>query len=270
LLASITSWLQHFHGPVAYIVCGALVFGEAAVLLGFVIPGETAALIGGFLASQHHVNLIGMIAVIVACAIVGDSTGYEVGKHLGPWLLERRLLRNNPGVRRGRELIARFGGPAVFLGRWIALARALIPGLTGMSGMRYRTFLFFNALGGVAWGTTFVLIGYGAGNSYAAVARSIGTYSLIIVGVVVVAVMVARFFLRRRERRRWDRHEAGEPGAASVSAPVGGEGHGEALHHGGGSAGRGTPDDPGGRAEHGDAGPSDGGLEAAGGHEPGA
>ena len=50
LIASVGSWLEHFHGPVAYVVCGLLVFGEAAVLLGFVIPGETAALIGGVLA----------------------------------------------------------------------------------------------------------------------------------------------------------------------------------------------------------------------------
>jgi len=203
LLASISSWIQHFHGPVAYIVCGALVFGEASVLLGFVIPGETAALIGGFLASQHHVNLEVMLAVVILCAIAGDSTGYEVGKYLGPWLLQRRVLRNNPGIRRGTELIARFGGPAVFLGRWIALARALVPGLSGLSGMRYRTFLFFNALGGIAWGTTFIFIGFAAGKSYAAVARTIGTYSLGIVGAVVAAVVVVVVIRRRRERMRW-------------------------------------------------------------------
>ena len=207
MLASIGSWIQHFHGPVAYIVCGALVFGEAAVLLGFVIPGETAALIGGFLAFRHQVNLEVMLAVIIGCAIAGDSTGYEVGKHLGPWLLQRRVLRNNPGVRRGTELIARFGGPAVFLGRWIALARALVPGLTGLSGMRYRTFLFFNAVGGIAWGTTFVLIGYAAGNAYATVARTIGTYSLVIVGVVGVAIVMFVVIRRRQEHMRWGSRE---------------------------------------------------------------
>jgi membrane protein DedA with SNARE-associated domain len=201
LLASIGSWLQHFSGPVAYVVCGLLVFGEAAILLGFVIPGETAALIGGFLASLHHVNLIAMLIVVAACAIVGDSVGYEVGKHLGPWLLEHRPLRSYPGVRRGQELIGRFGGPAVFLGRWVALARALVPGMSGMSGMRYRTFLAYNALGGIAWGSTFVLIGFVAGRSYAAVARTVGTYSLVIVGAVVVAVVVYVTLRRRRERR---------------------------------------------------------------------
>jgi LPXTG-motif cell wall-anchored protein len=73
-----------------------------------------------------------------------------------------------------------------------------------MSGMRYRTFLFFNALGGLVWGTTFVLIGFAAGKSYAAVAKTIGTYSLVIVGVLVVGLVIFTIFRRRRERERWD------------------------------------------------------------------
>ena len=109
-----------------------------------------------------------MVVVIIVGAIVGDSVGYEVGKLLGPWLLEHRPLRGKPGVHRGQDLLARRGGPAVFLGRWLALARALVPGLAGMSGMSYRTFLAYNTAGGIVWGTTFVLIGYVAGTSYAA------------------------------------------------------------------------------------------------------
>jgi membrane protein DedA with SNARE-associated domain len=201
VLGSIGSWLEHFRGPVVYVLCGLLVFGEAAVLLGFVIPGETAALIGGALASLHHVSLVVVLVVVVVGAIAGDSVGYEVGKFLGPWLLERRPLRGHPGVQRGQELLARFGGPAVFLGRWVALARALVPGLTGMSGMRYRTFLFYNALGGITWGVAFVMIGFAAGRSYAAVARTVGTYSLVVVGTVVVAVVGVVMVRRRRDRR---------------------------------------------------------------------
>ena len=197
------SWLEHFHGPWAYILCGLLVFGEAAVLLGFVIPGETAALIGGVLASTHHVDLVLMLVTVVVGAIVGDSVGYEVGKVLGPWLLEHRPLRGHAGVRRGQALLVRWGGPAVFLGRWVALARALVPGLTGMSGMGYRRFLFFNALGGIAWGTTFVMIGYAAGTSYEAVARSVGEWALVVLGVAVVLLVVAALLRRRRQHRRW-------------------------------------------------------------------
>jgi membrane protein DedA with SNARE-associated domain len=195
--------LQHLHGPWAYVVCGLLVFGEAAVLLGFVIPGETAALIGGVLASLHHVDLVLMLVVIIGGAIVGDSVGYEVGKLLGPWLVEHRPLRGHAEVARGQALLARFGGPAVFLGRWVALARALVPGLSGMSGMRYRTFIVYNAMGGIAWGTTFVLIGYGAGTSYTKVAKTVGVYSLAILGFVVLAVVAFVVVRRRREHRKW-------------------------------------------------------------------
>jgi len=201
LFGSVGSWLQHFHGPVAYVLCGLLVFGEASVFVGFVIPGETAALAGGVLASLHHVDLVLMLVVVVVGAVVGDSVGYEVGKLLGPWLVTHRPLRGHPGVARGEQLLARYGGPAVFLGRWVALARALVPGLTGLSGMRYRTFLVFNAAGGIVWGATFVLIGYGAGASYTAVARTIGTYSLVVLGAVVLAVAAVVVVHRRRSRR---------------------------------------------------------------------
>lgn len=200
MLASIGTWLQHFHGPVVYVLCGALVFGEAAVLLGFVIPGETAALAGGAIASLGHANVVLMLVIIVGCAIAGDSTGYEVGKVLGPWLVEHRPLKNYPGVKKAEALISRFGGPAVFLGRWIALARALVPGISGMSGMRYRVFLLFNALGGIVWGTTFVLVGYAAGTAYGRIATRIGTFSLIIVGVLVLALAV--WIVVRRRRRK--------------------------------------------------------------------
>ncbi len=65
-------------------------------MVGFFIPGETAVVIGGVLAGLGRVDLELMIVVVVVCAIVGDSVGFEVGKVAGPWLLQRRPLRGNP------------------------------------------------------------------------------------------------------------------------------------------------------------------------------
>src|SRR5450759_1380721 len=92
--------LLHFHGPAAYALVGFLAFAEAALLVGFFLPGETAVVIGGVLAGLHQVNLGLMIVIVVVCAIVGDSVGFEVGKRSGPWLLERRPLKGNAGVTR--------------------------------------------------------------------------------------------------------------------------------------------------------------------------
>jgi len=198
----VTGWLLRLHGPTAYILVALLVFGEAAVLLGFFIPGETAAVVGGVLAGLGVVSLPVMMAVVVVCAIAGDSVGFEVGKRAGPWLLERRWLKGSAAVERTMGMLEHYGGPAVFLGRFVAFARALIPGLAGMSGLRYRTFLFYNAAGGIIWGVGYTLLGYVVGVSFAHILSQVGLWSLAVVGVVVVAAVVVRTVLRRRERRR--------------------------------------------------------------------
>jgi len=201
VLASVGTWLQHFHGPLVYVLCGGLVLAETGLFVGFFFPGETAALVGGALASVGRVNVVVMVAVIVGCAIGGNLMGYQVGKLVGPWLVRHRPLRGRAGVGKAEQLVARYGGPGVFLGRWVAVARALVPGVAGMSGMGYASFVVFNVIGGLTWGTAYVLIGYSAGDAYGSIATRIGLYSLSVVAVVVVLV-VAWLILRRRRRRR--------------------------------------------------------------------
>ena len=107
---------------------------------------------------------------------MGDSVGFEVGRRLGPWLMAAKpLVRHADRLDDARDLLARRGGWAVVLGRWVAFFRAVMPALAGSTDMRYRTFLVFNALGGVLWATAVVMGGYLAGTSYQAVADALGT-----------------------------------------------------------------------------------------------
>jgi membrane-associated protein len=192
---------------VAYLLVGLLVFGEAAVFVGFVLPGETAVVLGGVLASRHGVDLRVLVVLVVLAAIVGDSVGYEVGRHFGERVLATRPLRRHEDrLQRARSFLRRRGAFAVFLGRWTAFLRAVMPGLAGVSRMPYRRFLFYNALGGVAWGTTFCLVGYLAGNSYEVVASRIGMGGVIVTVAVVVALLVA---WRVRRRLAWRTSSAG-------------------------------------------------------------
>jgi len=208
----ITGWLLHFNGTLAYVVIGFLAFAEAAFMVGFFFPGETAVVVGGVLAGLGRVNLGVMLAVVVLSAIVGDSVGYEVGKKAGPWLLQRRppmfwrpersKLQDTTAVKYTLGLLERYGGPAVFLGRFIAFARVVIPGLAGMSGLRYRTFLFWNVLGGLCWGIAYTMLGYVVGVSFEHVLSQIGLWSLAVVAVLAAGVVVFEVRRRRRERRR--------------------------------------------------------------------
>jgi membrane-associated protein len=190
-------------GWLVLLVTGLVVFCEDALFVGFVIPGETVALLAGAAARLGDVPLAGVLAVVVAAAVVGDSVGYEIGRHVGTRVLRTRLLaRRGKRVDEAREFLARRGGSAVFLGRWVAFFRAIMPALAGTAGMRYPRFLAWNALGGTAWGATVVLLGYAAGASYAQVEKSFGRDAAVVVlAVVVVAVVVWRVRRHRAERR---------------------------------------------------------------------
>jgi membrane protein DedA with SNARE-associated domain len=197
-----TNLLDHilvFRGFWAYAIVGLLCFGEAAFMLGFVLPGETAVIIGGVLASRSHVALPLMVMVVVVCAIVGDSVGYEVGKHLGPRILALKpMQRREASIERGREFLRRRGMIGVFLGRFTAFLRAMVPGLAGMSGMHYPRFLVANAAGGIIWGTTFTLLGYFIGTSIENVTGPIGLGLLALIVLVVVGLHLRSRYAERR------------------------------------------------------------------------
>ncbi|MGO9341052.1 MAG: DedA family protein [Acidimicrobiales bacterium] len=194
-------WILHLHGPVVYAVVAGLLFLEVGIVIGFFIPGEIATILGGVIASQHHANLALMIVVVSLAASIGNISGYWVGRGLGPRLLELRYLKDNAGLLRARQLLARRGGPAVFVARWVVFVRAVLPGLAGMSHMQFRKFVVFSVLGGTIWGSMWVSIGYAAGASYSTIEKAAGSWSLVILGVVLVAVAVFIVFRKRKEKR---------------------------------------------------------------------
>jgi membrane protein DedA with SNARE-associated domain len=191
-------------GPsVVYLVVGLLVFAEDALFFGFVLPGETAAVLGGVTASQGRVGIVAICAIVVAAAIVGDSVGYEVGRHAGTRLLEHRSLsKHRSRLAEAENFLRTRGGVAVFLGRFTAFFRAVMPALAGTARMPYRTFLPYNAVGGVVWGVGFVLLGYLAGTSFHAVEATVGRGLAVVVTAVVAVALVVWLVRRRRLEAR--------------------------------------------------------------------
>ncbi len=206
--------LLSLHGWPAYTLVGLLVFAEAAVMLGFVFPGETAAILGGVLASKGGVDLAGITAVVVVCAIVGDSVGYGIGDRWGRQLLQiGPLKKRQKGVDAALEQLKRRGPLAVFLGRFTAFLRAVMPGLAGMSSMHYPTFLAANAAGGLCWGVLFVLLGYFLGQS---VERATGIASDVLLALILLVVVVLVVRHRRRDKREFEGPSATEAGAGAA------------------------------------------------------
>jgi membrane-associated protein len=172
---------------------------EASAFVGVVLPGEIGVILGGVLANQHKIALAAVLVAGIAGAVIGDSIGYWVGKHYGERLLAKipdRLLKPEQTDRAERS-IRRFGGKSVFIGRFTAALRALVPGLAGMSRLPYGRFLAWNALGGAIWAGGFVVLGYLAGSQY----QRIEHYANYI-GLALLVAIVAFLLVRRHRRRR--------------------------------------------------------------------
>jgi membrane-associated protein len=209
-MGSLVDAILNVNALLAYTLVGLLVFAEDALFVGFVIPGETAAVLGGVVAEKGHVQLWLMILIVVLAAITGDTVGYEIGKHFGTRLLDARFLRRrHKKLDNDRDFLRRRGGSAVFLGRFVAFFRAVMPALAGTSHMPYHRFVAFNAAGGLVWGTAFVLLGFLAGNSYALVAKTVGRdLAVVVLALVLLVVIVWRVRKHRKDRRT---HPDGDP-----------------------------------------------------------
>lgn len=168
---------------------------EASAFVGVVLPGEIGVILGGVLANQHRLALAWVFVAAIAGAIVGDSVGYWVGKRYGERLLARipnRILKPEH-VESAEQTVRRFGGKAVFVGRFTAALRALVPGMAGMSRISYRRFLLWNALGGGIWAAAFVILGYLAGSQY----QRIEHYANYL-GLALLAAIAVLLYVRRR------------------------------------------------------------------------
>jgi len=202
----VSGLLEHLLGMPAWLVLLA-VFGlpalEASAFVGFVFPGETALLLGGVMAGQGHVSLAAVLAAGVGGAIAGDTMGYWVGRRWGRRILDSTLGRfvKAEHLDRAEAALARRGGWTVFVGRFTVALRVLIPGLTGMARMRYRTFAAFNVAGAVLWGGLMVLAGYLAGNSWHTVAHLLSGVGITMAAILVAALGVGHV-VRRHGRPR--------------------------------------------------------------------
>ncbi|MGW0766356.1 DedA family protein [Streptomyces sp. NPDC002676] len=218
------SWLDPNYLLDTYSIWGLLlvVFAESGLLIGFFLPGDSLLFTCGLLITSHQLDfpLWGAIALICIAAILGDQAGYMFGKKVGPSLFNRpdsRLFKQE-NVTKAHEFFEKYGPKSLVLARFVPIVRTFTPIIAGVSGMRYRSFLTFNIIGGTLWGAGVTLLGSWLGN-IGFVKKNIEAILILIVLVSVVPIAI-EFLRARSKEKKALRTEPAAPQAARPAPPM--------------------------------------------------
>ncbi|NEA47363.1 DedA family protein [Streptomyces sp. SID10815] len=199
------SWLDPNYLLDTFGIWGLLlvVFAESGLLIGFFLPGDSLLFTCGLLITSHQLDFPLWAAIVLIClaAVLGDQAGYMFGKKVGPSLFNRpdsRLFKQE-NVTKAHEFFEQYGPKSLVLARFVPIVRTFTPIIAGVSGMKYRSFLVFNLIGGILWGAGVTLLGSWLGN-IAFVKDNIEAILILVVLVSVVPIGIE--FLRARSKAK--------------------------------------------------------------------
>ena len=186
-------------GWLSYAALFGIVFSETGLLIGFFLPGDSLLFTVGVVAGAGHLNLIYVNLLLMAAAIIGDSTGYALGRGAGPHIFKRpdsRLFRREHLVRT-QAFYEKHGGKTIIYARFIPIIRTFAPFVAGIGQMNYARFFSFNVFGGIGWVFAMTMLGYGLG-TVPIVRRH---FEKVILGIILISVLPVIFEYFKNQRK---------------------------------------------------------------------
>ncbi|MCS5720861.1 DedA family protein [Herbiconiux sp. CPCC 203407] len=190
------------------VLAGVAILLETSVLVGLIVPGDTVVIVASTAVSTP-LEYMSLVAVVIVGALSGESIGFALGRFFGPRLRASRLGRRigEKNWVKAENYLARRGGIAVFLSRFLPVLHSLIPLTVGMSPMRYRRFMTWTVPACVIWAFAYVSVGTFAAGGYRELSKELHWAGYVFVGVIVlfaILVFVVKKVLQRLERRHME------------------------------------------------------------------
>lgn len=190
------------------LLAGLAIFFETTILAGLIVPGDTIVIVSAT-GVTSPLQFVALAVTVVVGALCGESLGFYLGRWFGPRIRASRLGRRlgEKNWLRAERYLARRGGIAVFLSRFLPVLHSLIPLTVGMSGMRYRTFMAWTIPACVLWSSAYVGVGTAAAGSYRELSESLHGAGYVFVGVIVafvLLVLLGKKLLSKAEARHLD------------------------------------------------------------------
>jgi len=181
LLATVmTGWL-------GYAALFGIVFAETGLLVGFFLPGDSLLFTVGVVAGAGQLDMVLINVILIIAAIVGDATGYMLGRHTGTRIFSRPDSRffKQEYLTRTQEFYDKHGGKTIIYARFVPIVRTFAPFIAGVAGMPYGRFAAFNIFGGIGWVVLLTTAGYFLGG-FPIIQRH---FEKVVIAIVLISVL---------------------------------------------------------------------------------
>jgi len=189
------------YGMWTYLIFFIIVFCETGLVVTPFLPGDSLLFVAGTFAALGSLNLMWLLVILSAAAILGDTINYWIGNYIGPKVFQMQNSRvfRKEYLDRTHQFYEKYGPITIVIGRFIPIIRTFAPFLAGVGSMTYGKFLIYNVVGGILWIASFTLGGYFFGN-LPFVKKN---FTLVIVAIIVISVMptVIEYLRQRRQAK---------------------------------------------------------------------
>jgi membrane-associated protein len=189
------------YGLLTYVLLFVIVFCETGLVVTPFLPGDSLLFAVGTFAARGSLDVVVVLLVLGAAAVLGDTVNYWIGAVVGPKVFHEDKARflNKRHLERTHEFYERYGGKTIVIARFVPIVRTFAPFVAGIGKMTYTHFLTYNVFGGLLWVLLFVLGGFYFGN-IPVVQRN---FSLVIIAIIVISVLPGVIeALRQRAKAR--------------------------------------------------------------------
>lgn len=191
------------YGPWIYVLLFAIVFCETGLVVTPFLPGDSMLFMLGALSASGIIGLLPTVSILAAAAILGDTANYHIGRLIGPKAFRGQGSRffKPENLVAAQAFYAKWGGAAIFLGRFMPIVRTFVPFAAGIGKMNYGKFLAWNAAGGLVWVSVFMGCGFLFGD-IPFVQRNITAFVLGLVVLSLIPVVVGLMNSRTTRRMK--------------------------------------------------------------------
>ena len=190
------------YGQWTYLILFLIVFCETGLVVTPFLPGDSLLFVAGAFAALGSLNLVWVLVLLSAAAVLGDTINYWVGNYIGPKVFQMQNSRifKKEYLDRTHQFYEKYGPITIVIGRFVPIIRTFAPFLAGVGSMTYGKFLIYNVVGGLLWIFSFTLGGYFFGN-LPFVKKN---FTFVIFAIIIISVMptVIEYFRQRKAAKK--------------------------------------------------------------------